>query len=104
MGEDIKFSDEKTAELLDFNEERFEILTDRWLEFGNGFTATPTQFQDIKSRERMGTTEYRQWVEYLRNRFFISSHVTRIGGKVTREWVGVKLKPRDFLTGDPIVT
>lgn len=99
--EDIEINDEKTRELLDFNEENFEILTNTWLEIGANFTATPGQMQEIKKEEKMSNTEYRQWVAYLKAKFGIEIHFIKKDGKSYREWLGIRRKPRDWITGKP---
>lgn len=99
MNEDIQFNDEKTRELLDFNEERFEVLTEKWIDIGQDYTITAMEMNDIRVAEKLSNTEYRHWVEYMRTKFGIVTQVQRFGKKLQRKWVGIKIKPRTWVTG-----
>lgn len=103
-GEEIENDDFLTRELIDFNEEKFHYLTQKWLIVGQSCTASPTQMQEIKTQEGLGNTEYRHWIAYLKSKFGIETKLLRDGEKVYRHWRGIKLKPKDFITGRPIVT
>lgn len=97
QGEDILFEDDATRELLDQNEEQFQVLTERWfIKDANG-SVTPAQMQYIKSVCKLSTTEYRHWIEYMRTKLGIVSIVQRWAGEQnkSRRWVGIRDKPFD---------
>lgn len=98
LNEDICFDDEKTKELLEFNEEKYQLLTEKWFIPSDFGTVTPRLLNELKDREKLSIIEYRQWIEYMRVKLGIESHsmVWPNETKKSRKWVGILAKPRDF--------
>lgn len=92
--ETIEISDDKTKELIDQNEEQWQVLTEKWFERDAEGFVTPARLQEIKSIEKLNGYEYRQWLEYMRSRVGIesSSDRSRDKRKTSRVWRGIRDK------------
>lgn len=88
--EDITITDNTTKELIDMNEERFEVLTDKWLVPAAEGTIAPARMQEIKSLEKMSESEYRRWLSYLKNKLGVHSVMKGPSDKRIRTWIGVR--------------
>jgi hypothetical protein len=101
--EDIKVDDEKTRDLVEINEERWEVLTEKWMEIKADGVTEPGLMQAIKANEKLNGYEYRQWTEYMRLKFGVESKSIRLDGakRTKRYWVGVTAKsdPREARAG-----
>lgn len=90
--ESIKIDDTQTKELIDTNEEQWEVLTEIWVERGAEFEITPREMREVKDHAKMNNSEYRKWVEYLREKLGIKSAVLKDkqSQKSVRKWIGIR--------------
>lgn len=90
--EDIQSDDANTQAMLDFNEEPYELLTEECVNLGAQLSCTPTELRRIQTQRGLSTTEYRNWIEYLRRLHGVENTVTWESGKSVRKWRGLSIK------------
>lgn len=90
--ENIKIDDKTTRDLIDINEEQWEVLTDKWFIKDSEDAVTPARMREISRLEHLTTHEHRLWIEYMRARLGVESIVGRWGNKklLSRKWVGIR--------------
>lgn len=90
--EDISFEDDTTKELIDDNEEQYEVLTDKWfIPDANGMI-TPARLREIQGLEKMDELKYRKWMEYMRLKLNIETKSKRTAKGIVRIWAGIRVR------------
>lgn len=93
QGEDIQINDPKTKELIDSNEEAFEVLTSKWFIPCATESITPARMHEIKELEDMDQSTYRRWVSYLKSKLGVHSEIRHWDGNdrpKQRRWIGIR--------------